>query len=86
MHRVFFDAAGIESPGLSSAPAIGQWLAEKVAEKLNAKQKEDWNGTRKGIVRPELLSKEERAELIRKKSGIRHQSSAAARASVRVKS
>ena len=43
----FFDAAGIESPGLSSAPAIGQWLAEKVAEKLNAKKKEDWNGTRK---------------------------------------
>ena len=62
----FFDAAGIESPGLSSAPAIGQWLAEKVAEKLNAKKKEDWTGTRKGIVRPELLSKEERAELIRK--------------------
>mgnify|MGYP001068581573 FL=1 len=62
----FFDAAGIESPGLSSAPAIGQWMAEKVAEKLNAKKKEDWNGTRKGIVRPELLSKEERAELIRK--------------------
>ena len=62
----FFDAAGIESPGLSSAPAIGQWLAQKVAEKLNAKKKEDWNGTRKGIVRPELLSKEERAELIRK--------------------
>lgn len=62
----FFDAAGIESPGLSSAPAIGQWLAEKVAEKLNAKKKEDWNGTRKGIVRPELLSEEERAELIRK--------------------
>lgn len=62
----FFDAAGIESPGLSSAPAIGQWLAEKVAEKLNAAKKEDWNGTRKGIVRPELLSKEERAELIRK--------------------
>ncbi len=62
----FFDAAGIESPGLSSAPAIGQWLAEKVAEKLNAAKKEDWNGNRKGIVRPELLSKEERAELIRK--------------------
>ncbi len=60
----FFDAAGIESPGLSSAPAIGQWLAEKVAEKLNAAKKEDWNGNRKGIVRPELLSKEERAELI----------------------
>ena len=61
----FFDAAGIESPGLSSAPAIGRWLAEKVAEKLHAAKKEDWNGRRKGIVRPELLSKEERAELIR---------------------
>lgn len=62
----FFDAAGIESPGLSSAPAIGRWLAEKVAEKLHAAKKEDWNGRRKGIVRPELLSKEERAELIRR--------------------
>ena len=57
----FFDAAGIESPGLSSAPAIGRWLAEKVAEKLHAAKKEDWNGRRKRIVRPELLSKEERA-------------------------
>ena len=61
----FIDCAGIESPGLSSAPAIGRWLAEKVAEKLHAAKKEDWNGRRKGIVRPELLSKEERAELIR---------------------
>ena len=55
----FFDAAGIESPGLSSAPAIGRWLAEKVAEKLHAAKKEDWNGRRKGIVRPEHLSMEE---------------------------
>lgn len=62
----FFDAAGIESPGLSSAPAIGRWLAEKVAERLNAVKKEAWNGIRKGIVRPEQLSREERAELIRK--------------------
>ena len=41
-------------------------LFEKVAEKLHAAKKEDWNGRRKGIVRPELLSKEERAELIRR--------------------
>ena len=27
----FFDAAGIESPGLTSAPAIGLWLAEQAA-------------------------------------------------------
>lgn len=61
----FFDAAGIESPGLSSAPAIGVYLAELIAEKAGAGKKADWNGKRKGIVRPELLSKEERAELIR---------------------
>lgn len=61
----FFDAAGIESPGLTSAPAIGVYLAEKIAEKLQAAPKKDWNGKRKGILRPEKLSFEERAELIR---------------------
>ena len=61
----FFDAAGIESPGLSSAPAIRVYLAELIAEKAGAGKKADWNGRRKGIVRPEFLSKEERAELIR---------------------
>lgn len=60
----FFDAAGIESPGLSSAPAIGKFLAEQVAAKANATKKADWNGTRKGIVRPELLGMDERAALI----------------------
>lgn len=29
----FFDAAGIESPGLTSAPAIGVYMAELVAKK-----------------------------------------------------
>lgn len=62
----FFDAAGIESPGLTSAPAIGVYVAKLVAKKAEAGEKADWNGTHKGIVRPELLSKEERAELIKK--------------------
>ncbi len=35
----FFNAVGVESPGLTSAPAIGLWLAEKVAEKLGAGKK-----------------------------------------------
>ena len=35
----FFNAAGIESPGLSSAPAIGVYLAEQVAEKMKAEKK-----------------------------------------------
>ena len=63
----FFDAAGIESPGLTSAPAIGVYLAEKVAEKAGAAKKAEWNGQRKGFVRPEKLSMEERAALIKER-------------------
>lgn len=61
----FFDAAGIESPGLSSAPAIGVYLAGLIAEKTEAKAKNDWHGKRKGIVKPGEMSREERAALIR---------------------
>ncbi|WP_352427388.1 NAD(P)/FAD-dependent oxidoreductase, partial [Enterocloster asparagiformis] len=61
----FFDAAGIESPGLTSAPAIGRYVAELVAEKSGALPKAGWNGRRTGIVRPNELDKEARAALIR---------------------
>lgn len=61
----FFNAAGIESPGLSSAPAIGVMVAEMVADRLSLPKNPDFNGTRKGITRPETLSIEERNALIR---------------------
>ena len=35
----FFNAVGVESPGLTSAPAIGEWMAEQVAAKLGASKK-----------------------------------------------
>ncbi len=35
----FFNAVGVESPGLTSAPAIGVWMAERVAAKLGASRK-----------------------------------------------
>ena len=38
----FFNAAGIESPGLSSAPAIGEYLAKLIAEKAGAQEKSDF--------------------------------------------
>ena len=63
----FFDCAGIESPGLSCAPALGRYVADMVSKKANAELKEDWNGVRKGIIRPLELSMEDRAELIRKR-------------------
>jgi glycerol-3-phosphate dehydrogenase len=61
----FYNAAGIESPGLSSAPAIGELVAQMVAEKLSLSPNPDFVGTRKGILRPDTLSLAERNELIR---------------------
>lgn len=62
----FFDAAGMESPGLSSAPAVGVWLAEKIAERTGARRKEQVIETRKGPIDPQKLSLEDREELIKK--------------------
>ena len=60
----FFDAAGIDSPGLTSAPAIGEMLAELISAKYNAKPRQDFKATRKGFVKPLDLSPEDRTKLI----------------------
>lgn len=36
---LFFNAVGVESPGLTSAPAIGVWMAEQVADRLVVSRK-----------------------------------------------
>jgi glycerol-3-phosphate dehydrogenase len=64
--RNFFNAAGIESPGLSSAPAIGVFLAKEIADKLSLGEKKEFKGTRKGILNPNALTMEERNQLIQK--------------------
>ncbi len=61
----FFDAAGIESPGLTSAPAIGVYLAEAVAAKLGAEKKANFNPKRRGFVKLAEKTFEERAALIK---------------------
>ncbi len=63
----FFDAAGIESPGLSSAPAIGVYLAEMIARKAGARKKADFIATRKGIPHVAAMSREERAAIIKER-------------------
>lgn len=62
----YFDAAGIESPGLTSAPAIGEAVSDMAAEYLKAERKTDFIAERKGILDPKTLSKEARNELIKK--------------------
>ncbi|MBP5159892.1 MAG: NAD(P)/FAD-dependent oxidoreductase [Lachnospiraceae bacterium] len=61
----FIDVAGIESPGLSSAPAIGEMVAGIVRDILNPEENKDFKAMRKGIVKPGMLSFEERQELIK---------------------
>lgn len=63
----FFDALGIESPGLSAAPAIGMALAEMVAEKNNYRKKERFQEERKGITAFTALSPAEKEAIVKEK-------------------
>lgn len=62
----FFDCAGIESPGLSAAPAIGQEIAAQVSGFLGLEEKPNFDPIRRGLVNPKSLSKEQWAALIEK--------------------
>lgn len=61
----FVDCAAIESPGLSSSPAIGKMVADIVDDILHLSPNPDFIPTRKGILDPRTLSREELAQLIR---------------------
>ena len=61
----FYNAAGIESPGLTSAPAIGEYLGEMISQKLHAVEKSDYVKIRKDTVRFESLSLAEKATIIK---------------------
>ena len=61
----FIDCAGIESPGLTACPAVGEMVAGILKDKMGLREKEIFIAKRKGILNPNTLSKEERAALIR---------------------
>ncbi len=62
----FFDAACIESPGLTSAPAIGEYLAILISKKSGAELKADYIAERKGIPHIAKMTPEKRTEMIKK--------------------
>lgn len=62
----FINAAGIESPGLSSAPAVAEMIRDMVVAKLNPDKNADFNPIRKGIPKFREMNNEERKQLIAK--------------------
>lgn len=59
-----YNVAGIESPGLSSAPAIAVHVAEEIAKKLFLGKNANFVAERKGIPHFATLSDEERQKLV----------------------
>lgn len=58
----FINAAAIESPGLSSAPSIAEYIRKIIIEKLSPKENTTFNPFRKGIPKFRHMTNEERAE------------------------
>ena len=63
----FIHASGIESPGLSSAPAIAEYLGDIITAAIgNVEKKADWNGIREDVFRFRHATDEEKAAAIAK--------------------
>ena len=71
-HR-FIQVAGIESPGLSSAPAIAEYVRELLEKEGVAMQKRaDFNGKRRPMHEFAAMSNEEKNEVIKKDPSYAH--------------
>lgn len=62
----FFDCIGIESPGLTSAPAIGKYMADMVAESMQLEENTEFKPGRNPIPKTCEMTAEEHNELIKK--------------------
>lgn len=60
----FINVAGIESPGLSAAPAIAEYVCQLLCDKANPKKNSSFNGSRPEPVRFRHMTKSEREALI----------------------
>ena len=62
-----YNVVGIESPGLTSAPAIGEYVAEYVAKKFNAKENKQFNPIRRSYEFFKKMSIDEKNALIKER-------------------
>lgn len=62
---LFYNALGIESPGLTSAPAVAEDLAKWISEKLSLSKKANFIAKREGIKHFATMTDEERAQAIK---------------------
>ena len=68
----FINVIGIDSPGLTAAPAIGVYVVNIIKEKLDLVEKKNFKKTREKIVRFAELSLEEKNKLIKEKPAYGH--------------
>ncbi|EHK2364485.1 TPA: NAD(P)/FAD-dependent oxidoreductase [Clostridium perfringens] len=68
----FINVIGIDSPGLTAAPAIGVYVVNMIKERLDLVEKKNFKRTREKIVRFAELSLEEKNKLIKEKPAYGH--------------
>lgn len=68
----FINVIGIDSPGLTAAPAIGVYVVNMIKERLNLVEKKNFKETRDKIARFAELSLEEKNKLIKEKPAYGH--------------
>lgn len=68
----FINVIGIDSPGLTAAPAIGVYVVNIIKERLDLVEKKNFKKTREKIVRFAELSLEEKNKLIKEKPAYGH--------------
>lgn len=60
----WYNAAGIESPGLTCAPAIGKYLAQEIARDFSFEQRSDYKAERRAIRAFASMNYQERAAAV----------------------